>query len=142
MKRSYRYRLFAVLLAASLLFGGCSHCGSEALPAPECRVVTGIRVTFDNGPIHAERHYTASSKMRAVLNYLRWIDPYGAPQEDPETVTGSSFHIVLSYSDGCEKMYLQKADRFMQTDGGIWKTIDPKKAQTLSQILGQMESDV
>ena len=127
--------LFIILL----LFSGCGK--QVTVPEPQCRVVTGVRVTFENGPIYAERYYTSSAKMRAILNYLRWIDPYGTPQEDPETTAGSSFHIVLTYSDGCEKTYLQKSDRFMQTDGGAWQTIDPKKAQNLSQLLGQMESD-
>ena len=134
-----KYRISAMLFTLLLLFSGCGR--QAATPEPQCRVVTSVRVSFENGPIQAERCYTSSAKMRAVLNYLRWIAPYGTPEEDPETASGSSFHIVLTYSDGCEKTYLQKSDRFMQTDGGAWQTIDPKKAENLSQLLGQMESD-
>ena len=137
-KEKFR-RIFAVLSLAVLLSG----CGNRAPDSsqPQCRVVTGITVTYENGTARAEKYFTASNKMRAILNYLRWIDPYGAPEEDPETVTGSSFRITLEYSDGCQKDYLQKADRFMQEDGGGWKKIDPEKALTLSQIVGEMESD-
>ena len=135
MKRSV-----AICLLICLLLSGCSR-HDDIQPSPQCRVVTGVRVTFENEPFRLERYYTSSSKMRAVLNYLRWIDPYGKPEEDPERVSGSNFQIVLTYSDGCEKTYVQKADRFMHEDGQGWKRIDPTRARTLSQILGHMESD-
>ena len=61
-------------------------------------------------------------------------------QEKPEETPGSDFYIVLSYSDGSQKLYRQHADRYMQKDG-VWKCIDPKKALELSRILGKMESD-
>ena len=133
--------IVALLMLLCLLMGGCSRHGDLPSEPPQCRVVTGIRVTFEDGPLKMERHYTASEKMRAILNYLRWIDPYGRPEEDPETVSGGSFQIVLTYSDGCEKTYVQKADRYLMEDGQDWKRIDPTRALTLSQMLGQMASD-
>ena len=87
------------------------------------------------------RHYTSATKMRAILNYLRWIDPYGTPSEDPEIMEGSLFQIVMRFSDGSEKIYRQKADRYMQIGSSGWLRIDPQKALTLSQMLGQMTSD-
>ena len=142
MKKSFRRfcGIAAILLAAALCLGGCGRRGA-AENTPVCRVVTGISVTYENGPMTARRNYTASDKMREVLNYLRWVDPYGAPDEDPETADGSSFLIVLTYSDGCEKRYLQKADRFLLEEGRGWRKIDPTRAMTLGQILGQMKSD-
>ena len=143
MKQSRKklHRLFTVAALALFLLSGCGN-HSINTTEPSCRVITGVTVTYRNGNLSAEKYYTASDKMRAILNYLRWIDPYGPPEEDPETAIGSSFHITLQYSDGCQKDYLQKADRYMQIDGGSWKKIDPQKAITLSQILGQMESDL
>ena len=129
-----------MLLLIGLLFTGCSRGNAQQVPE-KCRVVTGVHVVFENGPLRTERQYIASSKVRAILNYLRWLDPYGSPEEDPDAVSGSSFHITLQYSDGCEKNYVQKADRFLLEDGKPWRRIDPTRAQTLSQILGQMASD-
>ena len=140
MTKCKGFRALLLFLAAVLL-GGCSRLGAVSTEYPSCQVITQIDVFYENGPIQLHRHYTASEKMRAVLNYLRWIDPYGAPDTDPETATGSSFRIVLTYSDGCEKNYLQKADRYLMEDGKGWATIDPDRAQTLSRILGQMHSD-
>jgi hypothetical protein len=134
-------KLIAIFVLISLLFAGCSRAEIGQQAPAQCRTVTGVHVTFDNGPLHTERQYTVSSKVRAILNYLRWLDPYGLPEEDPEMVTGSSFRITLQYSDGCEKNYVQKADRFFLEDGKPWRRIDPTRAQTLSEILGQMASD-
>ena len=139
MKRSKK--LIVILLLTGLLFSGCSRENAQQVPE-KCRVVTGIHVVFENGPLQMQRQYTTSSKVRAILNYLRWLDPYGLPKEDPETVSGSSFYITLQYSDGCQKRYLQRADRFLLEDGKPWRRIDPVRAQTLSEILGKMESDV
>ncbi len=135
MKKSKLLILFFLL--TGLLLPGCR---SMEKPA-QCRIITGVHITFDDGPFHIERQYTASPKVRAILNYLRWLDPYGLPEEDPDAVSGSQFQITLQYSDGCEKQYLQKADRFLLEDGKPWRRIDPARARTLSEMLGKMASD-
>ena len=131
--------IFVIVLLCSLV-GGCMHFVIRTEPAP-VRVVTHIDITYENGTIQTQRHYEDAGKMKQVLNYLRLIDPYGRPAVDPEIVGGSHFHIELAYSDGSSKVYRQKADRYMQIDGGDWKTIDPTRAEELSLLLGQMESD-
>ena len=131
----------AVCLCFCLLLGGCGKRVDESEP-PKCRVVTDIHVTFENSPFRMEWYYNTSMKMRAILNYLRWLDPYGKPEENPEKISGNAFEIVVSYSDGCSKTYIQKADQFFWEDGQGWRRIDPKRALTLSQILGKMQSDL
>ena len=126
-----------ILLIFSVLLTGCRSTPQQGIS----RSVTGITITYKNGQIQTMRQYTTSTKMRAILNYLRWIDPYGKPEADPEKIEGSLFQIVLTFSDSSEKVYLQKADRYMQIDGKQWQTIDPERALTLSKMLGEMESD-
>lgn len=135
-------KLFALFLTLAFLLCGCGRWTPSAVDEPLCRVVTGVSVTYENGAIHTQRQYTDAQKMQAVLNYLRIINPYGKPEEDPEHVDGSLFRIILSYSDGCQKTYLQKADRFMMVEGGQWKRIDPDQAAQLSEIVGQLASDL
>ena len=130
----------AICLIFFLLFG-LTACKNRGQAQSSGRVVTDITVTCQNGPIRINRHYTAAEKVRAILNYLRWIDPYGNPSEDPDALEGNLFQIIMRFSDGSEKIYLQKADRYMRIDGQNWQTIDPQKALTLSQIVGQMASD-
>lgn len=107
----------------------------------QCRVVTEVTVTYLNGPIQCQRKYLDSDKMQQILNYLRTANPYGVPAEDPENAPGSDFYIVLSYSDGCQKYYRQKANRFLRDTDGVWKKLDPSRAEKLGQIIGQMDSD-
>ncbi|MBE6975688.1 MAG: hypothetical protein E7439_00605 [Ruminococcaceae bacterium] len=109
--------------------------------AKPLQVVTQIDVTYENGAIRTVRHYKDAGKMKQVLNYLRLIDPYGTPALDPEYIKGSDFRIELTYSDGSSKVYRQKADRYMQIDDGPWRSINPARAEELSLLLGQMESD-
>ena len=127
------------LLFASLVSG----CGGTVSPtAPSApNTVVKVTVTYSSTQEHFFREYVSSNKMRAVLNYLRWIDPYGTPETDPDTARGGLFRIILHLADGTETVYLQKADQFMQADGGPWLTIDPDKAKTLTQIVAEMESD-
>ena len=138
-------KIYALILSLFLFFilplGGCSRHSSGDSASP-LRVVTKIDISYENGPIHCRRHYHDSDKMTQVLNYLRLIDPYGTPPEDPDAATGSLFQIKLTYSDGSTKVYLQKADRYMRIDNGPWKTINPAKAEELSLLLGQLDSDL
>ena len=108
----------------------------------QCRVVTEITVTYLNGSIQCQRQYTSSDKMQQLLDYLRTAAAYGVPEEDPENAAGSDFYIVLSYSDGCQKYYRQKANRFLRDVDGVWKKLDPSRGEKLGQLIGQMESDV
>ena len=123
-----------------LMLCGC-HSAEPTGTLPPGRVVVQIRVLYQNGQLQTYREYSSTEKMRAILNYLRWIDPYGTPKEDPETVEGSLFRIEMVFSDDSRKVYLQKADRYMLVEGHDWKYIDPKNAMTLGTMLGKMESD-
>ena len=135
--------VFTVILAAISLLCVATGCNrhSEDSGLSNFRVVTAVTVYYDDGPINTQRHYTTDSKMQQILDYLRLVNPYGAPEEDPESAAGSNFYIVISYSDGLQKYYRQKGDRFLQGTDGLWKKIDPEKAEELSKIVGQLESD-
>ena len=126
-------------LLATFVF--CLYGCHKQVDMQQCRVVTEVTVTYLNGPIQCQRTYRDGDKMQQILNYLRTANPYGVPAEDPENAAGSDFYIVLSYSDGCQKYYRQKANRFLRDTDGIWKKLDPSRAEKLGQIIGQMESD-
>ena len=131
-----------VILALFLpLLSGCHRQSPPDASQPIYRAVTAVTVTYKNGPIYAQRRYTSDEKMKRVMTYLRLLDPYGTPEENPEEAAGSDIHIILSYSDGFQKTYRQVGDRYMMEDGGKWQKIDPAKAEELGEILGQLESD-
>ena len=136
MKRSVCY--LALILA--LLLAGCGCTLRPTATAPV--TVVKITVRYDGTTPHTQRQYVSSEKIRAILNYLRWIDPYGKPGKDPETIPGGLYRITLHLSDGSQSVYLQKADQYMKIDEQPWQTIDTKKALTLGKLLAEMESDI
>lgn len=130
----------AALILCVLALNGCSLQLAQR-QAPVGRVITQMSIRFQNGPLQATRHFTSDEKMQPILNYLRQADAYGAPRTDPLCAPGSDFWITLSYSDGTEEHYRQRADRFLMGADGCWRRIDPKKAMQLSALLGKLHSD-
>ena len=133
-----RIRAMGILLI--LLLTGCGLPNAMQKPSAY-RVITEIYVDYQSGPLQEQWLFSTPEKMQLIVDYLRGIDPYGAPGEVPEETPGSYFQISLRYSDGTARHYHQHADRFMRIGDGPWKRIDPQKALELSQILGQLSSD-
>ena len=126
-----------LILSVFLLFSGCS--GKESQTA--FPLVTEITVHYENGPIHGQLHYTEDEKMRLILTYLRLLNPYGQPPENPEAADGTLFEIVLTHADGSHTTYQQKADQYLKTGQSPWLCIPPQKAVELSLLLGYLEED-
>ena len=91
--------------------------------------------------IEKQQQFFQESSIQHILGYLRYIDPYGIPREDPESVSGRNYYIRVIYSDGSHHLYHQRADRYLRIDDGEWKRIDPEKALYLSGLLGMMPSE-
>ena len=132
--------IFPFLLILLLSISGCTRHVSENSSVP-MRVVTEINISYKNGPVAVERSYEEQEKMQMILNYLRWIDPYGAPAEDPMTQQGADFYVELHYSDGTAKTYHQRCDRYLRVGDGPWKRIDPERARELSRLLGVLDGE-
>ena len=139
MKKIFIKCLLGCLLA--LVFCcGCCPVSPEAEDAPY-RVVTRIDVFYENGALATKRQIYQEEKMRPILDYLRYLDPYGVPQEDPASVTGSDCFITLYYSDGSQCIYQQRADLYFRKDDGPWKRVDPTKAMELKMLLWMIPGD-
>ena len=136
-----KYAVFLVFIAVIALLCGCSRSMEMEETRPPFRVVERIEITFQNGPLTFQRSYKSSEKMQKILDYLLLIDPYGTPPIDPEQVGTTEFQILLLYTDGSQKIYRQRGQRYLQVQNGDWKYIDPEKAEHLSQILSQTPSD-
>ena len=127
--------LFAVLF----LLAGCSR--KEPTPHPDTRVVTRIEVTCRNEDTTMERSYTDPQKIRFILNYLRLLKFCGAADTDPERITGDDNRIVLQLSDGHQRIYRQRAYRYLSVDCRPWFKVDPEHAATLLPYLQETASD-
>lgn len=135
-----RRRIQVMGIVLILFLSGCGLPNALQKP-PAYRVITQIYVDYQGGPLQEQWLFSSPEKIQLIVDYLRGIDPYGAPSEVPEETPGGDFQIKLLYSDGSLRHYHQRADRFMRIDDGPWKRIDPQKALELSQILGQLSSD-
>ena len=135
-----KYLCLCALLAIFSLISGCCRILHNEKSAPY-RVVTQIHVTYENGALETQRQISQEAKMRPILDYLRYLDPYGRPQEDPELVSGNDCCITLHYSDGSQRIYRQRADRYMRIDDGPWTRIDQAKAMELKMLLWVIPSD-
>lgn len=123
-----------------LLLTGCCRILGDRDHAPY-RVVTQVHVVYENGALATRRQFFQQGSIRQILDYLRFIDPYGIPYEDPAQAEGRNYYITLVYSDGSQRVYHQRADMYMRIDGGPWKRIDPQKALILSGLFGMMPGD-
>lgn len=133
-------KLLPVFISLFFLLAGCCPVSPEQEGAAY-RVVTQVEVTYENGSVQKQQTFFRESSIQHILGYLRYIDPYGIPREDPETVSGRDYYIRVIYSDGSYRLYHQRADRYLRIDGGKWKRIDPEKALYLSGLLGMMPSE-
>lgn len=131
-------KLISVILSAVLLLSGCG-ISRNADAGKKCRVVTGITIQYKNGTEVVQRHYSDQHKMRKVLTYLRWLDPWDIAT--PDAVDEPMCEIRLDFSDGSMKHYAQKSHSYIRTDDGPWKEIDPDKGIRLPLLLAAIPSD-
>ena len=134
-------RCFWCAILILCTFSGCTGRRGEETAPTTYRVVSTIRIIYRNGSVTEERRYGEQEKMQQILNYLRWIDPYGTPAEDPMAQEGEEFLVELHYSDGTTKNYHQRCDRYLRVGEEPWKKIDPERARELQRILDILDAE-
>lgn len=130
-------RLFLYFLLTCFL---CSGCRFQPSHNPLNRVVTKISIIYQNGGFTSQRDYTDDENTRQILNYLRLINPYGKPEENPETVSGHEYRILLFHEDTVTTEYRQKDDRFFMNPDGKWLNINPNQGQKLGWLLWKIRT--
>ena len=105
------------------------------------RVVWRIEVTYRNTDQVAQRFYEDQEQLQMIMNYLRWIKPYGTPEEDPMTQQGEEIEVQLQYSDGTTKTYRQRCGRYFREGDKPWKKLEPEQARELSRLLGVLDGE-
>jgi len=129
-----------IAAAVLLLCGIFGICGCQK-KEPLAVVVEKIEVVSHRGNETLERTYTKSVKMKAILNYLRWLRPRFGADCDPEKIPGDAYTITVTLSDGEEEIYEQKTNGYLRKDEGRWENIDPEKGIMLYEIISNMGSD-
>lgn len=140
MKMDRKKKICLAWLSLFWVFTGCCPAQREN-SVPQYRVVTQIRIEYQNQTRRDVWNFYNENSIQVILAYLRHIDPYGRPKEDPEAVTGRTYQIQVFYSDGTQHLYEQRSDQYLRMDGGEWKRIDPATGLYLSGLLGMMPSE-
>lgn len=130
-------RIFYMILLVIILCG-CNQ--EEAVGRPD-RVVIGITVTASVDGKHIHRHYREEPSIRAVLYYLRSLDPQIITNMEPDSYRTNAYRIILEMSDGSEVIYHQLHNDFLQKNGEAWKTIDPVAGASLPKLLAKLPDD-
>ena len=129
-------RIFIIFLfAAALVFSGFQGKPSQT------HCVTHIEVLGEQNGVAIQRSYTKEEKMRAVLMYLRLLEPGDVPEVDPDRISADVNHITLVFSNGEQRTYTQKGHRYFRKDSGPWQNIPPQQAAALYALMRRLESD-
>ena len=119
------------------LFSGCQ----ESPPQPVGHAVTQIEVTCHLPGKTLKRIYTREDKMRAVLTYLRLLEPGGYASVDPQTMRTESSLITVTLSDGSFHTYRQAGTFFLQKDQKPWQRIRGISPHRLYLLVHAIEAD-
>lgn len=118
-------------------FGGCR--GREVQPLG--RAVTQVEVTCRLPGQTLTRTYTKENKMRAVLTYLRLLEPGGYAPLDPETTRSESSVITVTLSDGSRRVYQQTGSEYLRKDHHPWQRIRGISPKRLYLLVHAIEAD-
>lgn len=108
---------------------------------PACAVVTRAELSCTYNEHQLERLYTSQEKLGAVLTYLRLLDPMPAQDTDPEMLAGERYRILLTLSDGSQRLYLQHSYRYLSADRNPWQAIDDTYSRDLYTLMEKLPSD-
>lgn len=126
------------ILLAAVIFSGCS---VKTTSLPETAVVNQITVTYQDGNSQIVKNYTSQHKMRQILNKFRLLGQQYNPLINPENLDTTLFQVRLSFSDGSQRLYHTRSDRYIRTDDGPWRQTDAQRLQALNELLRQLPPD-
>lgn len=127
------------LALTTVFLAGCA----EKKPLlPQTAVVSQITVTYQENGTEIVKNYTSQYKMRQVLDHVRLLGQKYTPLIDPENLDTTLFQVRLSFSDGSQRLYHTRSDRYIRTGNGPWQQTDPGRLQQLNELLIQLPADI
>lgn len=133
-------RFTIILFFLFLLFP--AGCGNKQRPvAASSRIVTGIDVYCQKPHGQLKRHYRQPEKIKAVLHYIRLLNPNGPTPVSQEAMQGDFYEIVVHLHDGGMRIHRQRADTFAALHRRYWGRIDRSLGMQLARILALLPGD-
>ena len=131
-------RIYVLCLAVLLL---CAGCRQRSQKVESWTVVSEITVTCEQGGSVTRQIYTTQWKMREILNCIRSLGQKFTPTIDPDTLSARTYSITLTYTDGTQRIYQTKSDRYIRTCRDPWQQADPEKISELHLLLQSLPGD-
>lgn len=131
-------KIVAVVLAVGLL-GMFISCRRKK---PGVRVVDRIAVQWEEDRGTVRQVYDDPEKMQLILNKVRTLGQRFSSDTDPETLNVQTVTITLLYSDGTQRQYQIKPDRYVRIGQDPWQQADPKRVTSLRLLLQSLPGDI
>ena len=129
-------RLFCLLLMLFTLCGCSQKVPQETKPL--CRYVTQVDMTCRQSTDVHHKHFTQDGKIESILFYLRLLHDHGDIDTLPPDAEQTDYEIILTFSDGSQRVYHQRGSAYLSQDGGPWLILEQwqgRKLQTLFRLL-------
>lgn len=136
-----KLRTTAIIAALLLTLSGCLHQSGRQPVIENWKVVSEITVTCEHEGEVTRRIYTNQKKMRLILNAIRQLGQKFKPDVDPENLRLRTYCITLTHSDGSQRIYCTKGDRYIRQCREAWQEADPEKVSELNLLLQGLPGD-
>lgn len=130
-------KIIAVMLAVGIL-GLAGGCGRKK---PGVRVVDRISVRWEEDGTLIQQVYESQDKMQLILNKLRTLGQRFSSETDPDQLEVPTVTVTLLYSDGRQKEYQIKPDRYVRVGQAPWQQADPRQVTSLRLLLQSLPGD-
>ena len=139
MKRNWKYFLFWICLL--FMFSGCHQAETAKPTRPLCTYITQIDVFYQQSGQKMHLQFTEDEKIEPILHYLRLLKYYGDAETAPGLSDTVEYKLLLTASDGTQRLYRQKGDAYLSWDDAAWQALDPQQAQLLAPLLRLLSAE-
>lgn len=130
-------KFLAVVLAMGILIlcSGCLHNKHSV------RVVEQICVQWVDHDREICHVFEKPEKMQLILNKVRTLGQRFSSDTDPDALKAPVVTMTIFYSDGSQKLYQIKPDRYVKIGQAPWQQANPKKVTSLGLLLKSLPED-
>ena len=131
-------RKISALVLAVCILGICGGCRRTKTGV---RVVDRISVQWEEHGAAVQHIYENPDKMQLILNRLRTLGQRFSSDADPDLLEVPVLTVTLFYSDGQQKQYQIKPDRYVRIGQSPWQQADPRQVTSLRLLLQSLPGD-
>jgi len=129
------------MIAAVLTVAMLGMCGGCLRKKTGVRVVDRISVQWLENGTDVCRFHEDPEKMHLILNKVRTLGQRFSTDVDPEALDVPAVTMTLLYSDGTQRLYQIKPDRYVRIGQATWQQADPKRVTALRLLLLSLPGD-